>query len=83
MERQSFSAIVAWGVLLNGALYLALVFVAGLVMHQMLAVYLAIAAAGLTYLNCTMHLMLQPKLAAILSFIAIAFGTAAGLALLR
>jgi len=83
MDRGTLSVIAALGALLNGGLYIVLVFIAALLMHRAGAAELAIAAAGFVYLNCAADLALRRQLAAFFSLVAIVCAVAAGLALLR
>lgn len=68
---------------LNGALYLAAVFIAGLWVRNPVAWKLAIAAMGLTFLCYFVQCVNEGRVWAMLaSYLSIAVGIAAGLALL-
>lgn len=51
MDRATFKLVMAIGVLLNSALYLGAIVLVGLITSQLAAVYLAIAAFGVSYLS--------------------------------
>jgi hypothetical protein len=71
------------GALINSALYLACVFIAGIVTAHPLAWKLALVAMGMTYLSHYAQLTTLAEIVAIvLVSLSIAFGLFAGLALL-
>lgn len=91
MDRETFKLVMAIGVLLNSALYLTGVVVAGLVTHSAFSWRFGIIAAGLTYLSYVCHFGSNPDdrwglacegLAAPLVWASIAAGVLAGLGLL-
>ena len=88
MTRETFKLVMAIGVLLNSALYLAACFVAGLVLGKPLVYDLAIAASGVTYLSYIAHFSSEEpgdhlhSIAIYLVFASVALGVLAGLSLL-
>ena len=89
MDRATFKLVMAIGVLLNSALYLTGVLVAGLAEHNWPALRLTLAACGITYLSYICHFVANhddndnwAKRARLLVLLSIAFGASAGVALL-
>lgn len=76
--------VLATGLLLYGALYVAGVFIAGLVNHNAAAVILAITCAGATYLTYFAQLSaeLPDNLRTVIVYATIALGALAGIVLL-
>lgn len=75
--------ILAWGAYINGALYLAGVFVAGLVTQHPPAWKGAVAAAGISFMSYTFQLSEVPRLMQLMAVGAsIGMGAAAGVLLL-
>lgn len=83
MDRAAFKSVMAAGVLINSALYLNGVFVAGLVEGNLWAWKLALAAFGVTYLSYLAQFIREGSILAVGAvWLSIALGAAAGLALL-
>ena len=87
MTRETYKLVVAIGVLINGPLYLAGCFIAGLLLGNAVAWCLALAGAGVTYLSYVAHFVASAgewweTAAGLLVYLSIALGIAAGLALL-
>ena len=76
--------VLATGLLLYGALYLAGIFVTGLAWHNTAAVILVLAAAGATYLSYFAQLAaeLSDKTRTVIVYATIALGALAGIVLL-
>lgn len=70
------------GALINSALYLVLVFVAGLAAHNHAVVNVDIAAIGVTYLSYTAQITgIMPQVSNALVFLSIGLGVIAGILL--
>lgn len=74
--------IYAFGLIVNSALYLAAVFVAGLLTQNAWAWQAAIGTMGVTYLSYAAHLVERPRAARSLASLSILTGVVAGLRLL-
>lgn len=76
--------ILATGLLLYGALYLAGVFVAGIAWHNTAAVLVALACAGATYLSYFAQLaaQLSDKTRTVIVYATIGLGALAGIVLI-
>ena len=88
MTRATYKLLMAIGVLLNSALYIAGCFIAGLLLGNTLAWRLALATAGVTYLSFVFHVVSETegdawqRAAGWLVWLSIALGINAGAALL-
>lgn len=81
IDNRTLKTLFAVGMLLNGALYLACVFVAALLSHKESAEWLALAAMGATYLCFYAGWMDARPIAALFNGLAIVGGIIAGILL--
>lgn len=81
--RRALPVLAALGCLINGALYLVLVFIMAMRAGNFAAQALAVTATGLVYLNCAALMIRAFGAAFIFSGSAIGVGLVAGLLLLR